>query len=59
MSELSFNAYEVATIAHLGQKYGDEPYIHHPVRVANRMEKDDEVGISVAYLHKALKMMED
>lgn len=55
MSALTFNAYEFATIAHLGQQYGDETYIHHPVRVANRLDESDEIGISVAYLHDVVE----
>lgn len=55
MSALTFKAYEFATIAHLGQKYGNEPYIFHPVRVANRLDESDETGIAVAYLHDVVE----
>lgn len=55
MSALTFRAYELASIAHMGQKYGDEPYIHHPARVANRMDQYDESGISVSYLHDVVE----
>lgn len=55
MSALTFRAYEYALVAHMGQKYGDEPYIYHPARVANRMEQYDESGIAVAYLHDVVE----
>jgi (p)ppGpp synthase/HD superfamily hydrolase len=55
MSALTFRAYEYALVAHMGQKYGDEPYVHHPVRVANRLDQDDEIGIAVAFLHDVVE----
>ena len=55
MSALTFKAYEYALVAHMEQRYGDEPYINHPTRVANRMGKNDEVGIAVAYLHDVVE----
>jgi len=55
MSALTFRAYEHALVAHIEQKYGDEPYVHHPARVANRMEQYDESGIAVAYLHDVVE----
>ena len=55
MSALTFKAYEYALVAHMEQKYGDEPYVHHPVRVANRLDQDDEIGIAVAFLHDVVE----
>lgn len=55
MSVLTFEAYEFAVYAHAGQKYGDEPYVHHPARVAGRLSESDEIGISVAYLHDVVE----
>lgn len=55
MSALTFKAYQTASIAHFGQKYGDEPYISHPCRVVNRMGVADEVGVVVAYLHDVVE----
>jgi len=55
MSVLTFRAYEFAMNAHAGQKYGDEPYIHHPVRVADRIGHSDEIGVAVAFLHDVVE----
>ena len=55
MSELTFRAYEFAVYAHMGQKYGDEPYIHHAVRVADRIGHSDEIGVAVAFLHDVVE----
>lgn len=55
MSALTFKAYEFAVYAHAGQKYGDEPYVHHPARVANRLDESDEIGIAVAFLHDVVE----
>ena len=56
MSELTFRAYEFAVYAHMGQKYGDEPYIHHAVRVADRIGHSDEIGVAVAFLHDVVEV---
>lgn len=68
MIELTFNAYEIATIAHLGQKYGDEPYIRRlsknpiakRVKIADLQENlsQGDLSLSTRY-YKALKMLEE
>lgn len=46
-------AYDLARHFHDGQKYGDGPYINHPIRVAARI--DDPLLQAAALLHDTLE----
>ena len=58
MTELTDLAAAIATKAHKGQtRWGGEPYITHPARVARSLIKDgfDEEYIAVAWLHDVIE----
>ena len=47
------DAKALAIFAHASQKYGDEPYINHPLRVADQFE--DDFMKTVAVLHDVVE----
>ena len=58
MDERIVEALLVASNLHCGQKYNDEPYINHVVRVAERVKAkhpNNIVAICVALLHDTLE----
>ena len=55
MNEIVINAREFAKQAHLGQFYGDEPYIVHLDEVAKIVERYGQDYQTVAYLHDILE----
>lgn len=52
-TEQYMEALAFATKAHEGQKYADEPYVNHPIRVSGRVLSP--VGKVVALLHDTIE----
>lgn len=48
-------AEELSRIAHLGQLYGDQPYIVHPADVANRVKANGPNAVMAAWLHDVVE----
>jgi (p)ppGpp synthase/HD superfamily hydrolase len=54
LTDVGLRALAIATEAHAGQKYGDEPYIMHPIRVALRLVDDSDLYVA-GLLHDVLE----
>ncbi len=55
MSQLILDAFRIALDAHSGQRYGNEPYIYHPLQVADEVSHLGEHYIAAALLHDVIE----
>lgn len=54
-SEVFLRALAIATDAHRVQKYRDEPYIYHPIRVSGRLADKAPELVVLALLHDTVE----
>lgn len=55
MSQLILDAFRIALDAHGDQRYGNEPYIYHPLQVADEVAHLGENYIAAALLHDVIE----
>lgn len=55
MSQLILDAFRIALDAHYEQRYGSEPYIYHPLDVAEQVSHLGEHYIVTALLHDVIE----